>query len=111
MNPTIGEVNMDIQRSTSRMTRIVTQSILAIVLGLLFVLSFTAPRPNQFWFQSAAYLIIAILEFATALFIDSAFADAIGLRNVRLMPSRGRHIIVGLIFIILAVMTVLFGHR
>jgi len=102
---------MEIQRSTSRMTRIVTQSILAIVVGLLFVLSFLEPRPYQFWFQSTAYFIIGILEFATGLFIDSAFADAIGFRNVRLIPSRGRHIIVGLLFIAIAVATVLLDHR
>jgi len=102
---------MEIRRSTTRMTRVVTQSILGVVVGLLFVLSFIAPRPYQFWFQSMAYLIVGMLELATGLFIDSAFADAIGFRNVRLMPSRGRHIIVGFFFIVLAVGTILVGHR
>src|SRR5947199_6465528 len=102
---------MEIRRSTTRMTRIVTQSILGVVVGLLFVLSFVEPRPYQFWFQSIASLIVGMLELATGLFIDSAFADAIGLRNVRLMPSRGRHIIGGFVFIALAVAAVLVGHR
>lgn len=101
----------EIQRRTTRMTRIVTQSLLGVILALLFVLSFIEPQPYQLWFRSIIYLIGAILEFATGLFIDSTFADAVGLRNVRLMPSRGRHIIVGFVFIALAVMTILVGHR
>jgi hypothetical protein len=102
---------MGIRRSTTRMTRIVTQSILGVVVCLLFVLSFIVPRPYQFWFQSMAYLIVGMLELITGLFIDSAFVDAIGLRNVRFMPSRGRHIIMGIFFILLAVGTILVGHR
>ena len=101
---------MDIQRSTSRMTRIVTQGILFVILGTLLVLSFTMPQSYQFWFLCAGYLIAGILLVFGGLFFDSSFAEAIGIRN-KSSRSRRFHIIYGFLFIALAVATFLLNHR
>jgi len=96
------------QKRASRRTRTITQTIIIIVIAVPFVLSFSAPQRYQFLFLNAGILVIGLLLLGGGLLYHSTFADAIGIIASR---SRWFYIILGLIFIVVAITVVLFNLR
>ncbi len=99
---------MNTPRTTSRMTRIITQSSLVVILAVLVGFAFATPRADWFWFFSAIFFLMGLLFTFSGLFFDSPFAEAIGLRNARVVRPRGFYITFGLICMALAVGALVF---
>lgn len=99
---------MNKQKTTTRRTRTIAQTIVLIVIAIPFILSFSAPQQYQFWFLNAGLLIIGILLVSGGIFFGSAYASAIGIQTNR---SRRFYLITGIVFIIVAITTVLLNLR
>src|SRR5260370_41303298 len=52
-----GETGMNTPRTISRMTRIITQSSLVVILAVLVGFALSPPRPDWFWFFSAIFFL------------------------------------------------------
>jgi predicted nucleic acid-binding Zn ribbon protein len=100
--------HMDSHKHTSRRTRTITQTIILVIIAVPFVFSFSAPQPYHFWFLNAGIFIIGILLVSGGVFFETPFSEAIGIQTQR---SRRFYIITGIIFIIVAVTSVLINLR
>jgi predicted nucleic acid-binding Zn ribbon protein len=100
--------NMDKQRATSRRARTMTQTIVLVVIAIPFILSFSVPQQYEFWFLNAGIFIIGALLISGGIFFESPYAEAIGIQTKR---SRRFYITTGIIFIFVAIGTVLLDLR
>lgn len=99
---------MDSQKRTSRRTRTITQTIILVIIAVPFVFSVEAPQPYHSWFLNAGIFIIGVLLVSGGIFFETPFAEAIGIQTQR---SRRFYIILGIIFIVVAVADVLINVR
>jgi hypothetical protein len=99
---------MDSQKRTSRRTRTITQTIVLVVIAIPFLLSFSAPSRYQFWFLNAGIFVIGVLLTIGGLMYNTPLADAIGIVTSR---SRRFYLILGIVFIVIAIAAILLNLR